>query len=80
MSFLQKKPFQGIFIVDSQVLRQDFPQSALRDVHAVQIDPTDKTLMRPVTRVIHEKIVLILNYLSSRKQLDRVGISWETKD
>ena len=78
--FSAKKPFQGIFIIDSQVLRQDFPQSALRDVHAVQIDPTDKTLTRPVTKVIHEKIVLILKYLSSRKQLEGVGISWETKD
>lgn len=78
--FSPKKSSQGIFIVDSQVLRPDFPQSALRDLRAVQIDPTDKTLTRPVTKVLHEKIILILEYLSSRKQLEGVGISWQTKD
>jgi len=78
--FSPKKPFQGIFVVDSQVLRPDFPQSALLELRAVQIDPTDKTLTRPVTRALHEKVILILQYLSSRKQLEGVGISWETKE
>ncbi len=52
--FSPKKRFQGIFVVDSQVLGPDFPQSALGDLRAVQIDPTDKTLTRPVTRVLPE--------------------------
>lgn len=75
-AFSPKKLFKGILVVADRVLRTSFPQSDLPTFSEVKIDANDRTLAFPVTKVTYGKNSLILEYLTSRRTLEGVGISW----
>jgi hypothetical protein len=78
--FSPKSSFKGVLIVTDHVLRTDFPQSALLKLHGVEVDPSDTELSLSLTKATCGKNTLIFEYLSSRKELGGVGISWIAKD
>lgn len=76
--FSSKKPFQGVFVAENMALRSNFEQAALRSCAALTVSQDDTSLAMPVTKVRAGGIILIFEFLTSRRQLDGVGISWGT--
>jgi hypothetical protein len=74
--FSPKKAFNGIIIVADRAMRTTFQQSNLLTFKDVEIDPDDRALANPFTKVSYGKNTIILEYLVSRKELGSMGISW----
>jgi len=72
--------FQGAFKIAGQTLGSDTPQTALRSLREVRVklDSATERMQLPFSMLTHGNVVLSFTYISSPRQLDSVGISWET--
>jgi hypothetical protein len=79
--FYPKRAFHGALKIAGQALGPDTPQTALRNLREarVKIDSATERMKLPFSMLTHGDVVLSFTYISSPKQLDSLGISWETQ-
>jgi len=79
--FYPKRAFDGALKIAGQALGPNTPQTALRNLREarVKIDSATEKMQLPFSMLTHGDVVLSFTYISSPRQLDSLGISWETQ-
>jgi len=74
--FSPKQQFNGLLVINDQVIRKYFTQRELFTSPFINIEQDDKTTMYPLTKTSYGQNFILFQYLSSRKLLDSIHISW----